>query len=120
MERQTVDSFKASFGLIPRINAAGRIASAMDAVELLLSENRDQADELARKLDGFNRKRQVMEKAIFCELIDRIGEPDKMNGMVPIVFASSEWHPGVIGIVASKLVDRFGRSEERRGGKECR
>jgi single-stranded-DNA-specific exonuclease len=109
IERQTVDSFKASFGLIPRINAAGRIASAMDAVELLLSENRDQADELARKLDGFNRKRQVMEKAIFCELIDRIGEPDKMGGMGPIVFASAEWHPGVIGIVASKLVDRFGR-----------
>ena len=65
IEHQVVDTGKASFCLIPRINAAGRIASANDAVDLLMTENQDQADELARKLDGFNRKRQAMEKVIF-------------------------------------------------------
>jgi single-stranded-DNA-specific exonuclease len=109
IEHQVVDSFKASFNLIPRINAAGRIASATDAVELLLSENSDHAEELARKLDGFNKRRQVMEKAIFRELLDKIDETVETRYLGPIVFASAEWHPGVIGIVASKLVDRYGR-----------
>lgn len=109
IERQVVDSFRASFNLIPRINAAGRIATATDAVQLLLSENNDHADELSSKLDGFNRKRQAMERAIFCELLERIGEKEDSRGMGPMVFASPDWHPGVIGIVASKLVDRYGR-----------
>lgn len=109
IEHQVVDSFKASFNLIPRINAAGRIASATDAVELLLSENSDHAEEFARKLDGFNKRRQVMEKAIFRELLDKIDETVDARYLGPIVFASAEWHPGVIGIVASKLVDRYGR-----------
>lgn len=109
IEHQVVDSFRASFNLIPRINAAGRIATATDAVQLLISENSDQADELAGKLDGLNRKRQALERAIFCELLDRIDDNDDIMGMGPMVFASPDWHPGVIGIVASKLVDRYGR-----------
>jgi single-stranded-DNA-specific exonuclease len=109
IEHQVIDSGKASYCLIPRINAAGRIDSAKEAVELLLTENHEQADELARKLDGFNRKRQVLEKAIFNELIERIGEQFESGEIKPLVFSSSKWHPGVIGIVASRLVDRFGR-----------
>ena len=109
IEHQVVDTGKASFCLIPRINAAGRIASANDAVDLLMTENQDQADELARKLDGFNRKRQAMEKVIFNELIEQIGQRCEEGKRGPMVFASPKWHPGVIGIVASKLVDRFGR-----------
>jgi single-stranded-DNA-specific exonuclease len=109
IEHQVVDSGKASFALIPRINAAGRIASATEAVELLLSENQDQAEELARKLDGFNRKRQAMEKVIFSELLEKVGDSFEAGEIGPLVFASPSWHPGVIGIVASKLVERFGR-----------
>ena len=109
IEHQVIDTSKASFCLIPRINAAGRIASARDAVELLMAENQDQADELSRKLDGFNRKRQAMEKVIFTELIDQIADERAGGKLGPMVFASSKWHPGVIGIVASKLVDRFGK-----------
>jgi single-stranded-DNA-specific exonuclease len=109
IEHQVIDSGKASYCLIPRINAAGRIDSAKEAVELLLTENHEQADELARKLDGFNRKRQALEKAIFNELIERIGEQFESGEIKPLVFSSSKWHPGVIGIVASRLVDRFGR-----------
>ncbi len=109
MEHQVVDSSKASFALIPRINAAGRIASAGEAVELLLSENSEQAEELARKLDGFNRKRQAMEKVIFNEILERVEKEVVVGESGPLVFASTHWHPGILGIVASKLVDRFGR-----------
>jgi single-stranded-DNA-specific exonuclease len=109
IDHQMIDSVKASFALIPRINAAGRIASATDAVELLLSKNPDQAEELARKLDGFNRKRQVMEKIILQELLGKMECSFESGEIGPLVFASPNWHPGVIGIVASRLVDRFGR-----------
>jgi single-stranded-DNA-specific exonuclease len=109
IERQAVDSDKASYLLIPRINAAGRIASAAEAVDLLLSDHQDQAEELARKMDGFNRKRQVLEKAIFSEILEKVEESFAAGEIGPLVFSSPNWHPGVIGIVASKLVERFGR-----------
>jgi len=62
VDNQTIDSFKASFSLIPRINAAGRIASPLDAVKLLLTDNIAEARVLAEKLDSYNRLRQTMEK----------------------------------------------------------
>ncbi len=109
IEHQVIDSGKASFCLIPRINAAGRVASAKEAVELLLAEKSEQAEELAWKLDGFNRKRQAMEKLIFSEIIEQVGDQFDTGKIGPLVFASPNWHPGVIGIVASRMVDRFGR-----------
>lgn len=109
IEHQVIDSSKASFCLIPRINAAGRVASAKEAVELLLAENPVLADELAWKLDGFNRKRQAMEKIIFSEILQQVGDQFNTEKIGPLVFASANWHPGVIGIVASRMVDRFGR-----------
>jgi single-stranded-DNA-specific exonuclease len=109
IEHQIIDSSKASFCLIPRINAAGRVASAKEAVELLLAEDPEQADALAGKLDGFNRKRQTMEKLIFREILQQVGDQFDKGKIGPLVFASPNWHPGVIGIVASRMVDRFGR-----------
>jgi single-stranded-DNA-specific exonuclease len=109
IENQVTDSGKASFALIPRINAAGRIASATEAVELLLCDHHERAEELARKLDGFNRKRQIMEKMIFSEILEKVGDINETGEIGPLVFASPSWHPGVIGIVASRLVDRYGR-----------
>jgi len=109
VDHQVINSNRASFSLIPRINAAGRIDSAKEAVELLLTENPVQAEELARKLDGFNRKRQTLEKVIFNELIEQVGDQLESGEIGPLVFSSPKWHPGVIGIVASRLVDRFGR-----------
>jgi single-stranded-DNA-specific exonuclease len=108
IEQHAVDAGKASFSLIPRINAAGRIASARDSVDLLLAEYPLQAEDLAGKLDGFNRRRQLLERTIFDELLERIGDPFESGKIAPLVFSSPGWHPGVIGIVASKLVDRFG------------
>jgi single-stranded-DNA-specific exonuclease len=109
IEHQTIDAGKASFCLIPRINAAGRLASAREAVELLLAESPVHANEIAKKLDGYNRKRQAMEKVIFAELLDQVGDRFNSGEVGPLVFASSTWHPGVIGIVASRIVERFGR-----------
>jgi single-stranded-DNA-specific exonuclease len=109
VENQVIDSGKASFCLIPRINAAGRVASANDAVRLLLTEDIGEARLIAQDLDICNRKRQAMEKNILNEIlgeIERTIDPEKVRSLV---FASEKWHPGVIGIVASKLVDRYYR-----------
>jgi single-stranded-DNA-specific exonuclease len=109
IENQVIDSGKASFCLIPRINAAGRVASASEAVQLLLTDDKDEAREIASRLDVFNRKRQYMEKAILNDILDEIEnniDPEKLGSLV---FASYKWHPGVIGIVASRLVDRYYR-----------
>ena len=109
IEHQVVDAGKASFALLPRINAAGRIASPNDAVQLLLTDNMDEARELARKLDEYNRCRQAEEKNIFQDILKEIeqkGDPEKTSSFV---FASPKWHPGVVGIVASRLVERFSR-----------
>jgi len=109
VDNQPIDSFKASFSLIPRINAAGRIASAMDAVKLLLSDDMAQARMLAEKLDSYNRNRQLMEKKILNEILERISRNSVIEKMNAFVFASDKWHPGVIGIVASRLVELFNR-----------
>ncbi|HEX7415786.1 MAG TPA: single-stranded-DNA-specific exonuclease RecJ [Smithellaceae bacterium] len=109
VDGQAIDSFKASFCLIPRINAAGRIASALDAVELLLSENIDEARLLAEKLDSYNRRRQSMEKNILKDILEKINNNPDIEKMHALVFASDKWHPGVVGIVASRLVDLFSR-----------
>ena len=109
IEHQVVDTGKASFALLPRINAAGRIASPNDAVQLLLTDDMDEARELARKLDEYNRRRQAEEKNIFQDILKEIeqkGDPEKTSSFV---FASPKWHPGVVGIVASRLVERFSR-----------
>lgn len=109
IDNQIIDSFKASFCLIPRINAAGRIASPLDAVALLLTEDAEEARMLAEKLDVFNRRRQSMEKIILNEILEKIGNTPDIEKMNALVFASEKWHPGVVGIVASRLVDLFSR-----------
>jgi single-stranded-DNA-specific exonuclease len=109
IEHQAIDTGKASFCLIPRINAAGRLASATEAVELLLAENTALASGIAKELDAYNRKRQGMEKVIFAELLEQVGDHFQSGEIGPLVFASPAWHPGVIGIVASRIVERFGR-----------
>ncbi|MCX7634698.1 MAG: single-stranded-DNA-specific exonuclease RecJ [Syntrophales bacterium] len=109
MENQAIDTNKASFCLIPRINAAGRVGSPREAVDLLLTDNIEEAREIARRLDGYNRKRQAMEKAILQDILDEIKKNIDPSTRRSLVFASRDWHPGVIGIVASRLVDRYCR-----------
>lgn len=108
------DFFKTSFLyyiLIPRINAAGRIASAEDVVKLLLTDSEDEAGELARRLHDLNAKRQEIEEAVYRdarEMLKKSEVPDREAGTKgAIVLASEGWHPGVVGIVASRLAEEY-------------
>jgi len=104
-----IDSGVASFALIPRINAAGRVGTPDDAVRLLLTEDPAEAQRIASRRDACNRERQRLEKTIFDEIMARIHSMGDAKEKGALVLASPEWHPGVIGIVASRVVDRFYR-----------
>jgi single-stranded-DNA-specific exonuclease len=97
------------FRLAPRLNAGGRLADATRAVELLTTEDRARAEELAADLDQENRARQTIEQEILQEALFQVERDGYLAERRSIVLASSGWHPGVIGIVASRLVDRFYR-----------
>jgi single-stranded-DNA-specific exonuclease len=101
-----MDERAAGFRLGPRINAAGRMRRADAALELLLTEDRDRADEIARELDGLNHDRREAEQRIVGEA-ERLCEPQL--AAAAIVVAGEGWHPGVVGIVASRLVERHRR-----------
>jgi len=109
IETQVIDSNRASYCLIPRINAAGRVGSPNEAVKLLLTNDLQEAREIAKLLEGYNRKRQFLEKSILNEILEEIARTMDPLSRSALVFASTNWHPGVIGIVAARLVDRFYR-----------
>ncbi len=109
MEGRNIDSEAASFSLIPRINAAGRVGSPEDAVLLLLTEDTETALRLAERLNAYNRERQEIERIIVEEILHEIKATSRIEDAKSFVFASNRWHPGVIGIVASKIVDRYYR-----------
>ncbi len=105
----TVTCSQVGFRLAPRLNAAGRMESAVPGVELLLGSNAGECAVIAEELDAANAERQVVERSILeqaAALVDN-------NGVYPacksIVLASRDWHQGVIGIVASRLVERYHR-----------
>lgn len=97
------------FTLAPRLNAAGRLAAAKAGVELLLSDDVVRAEKLARYLDSVNRERQAVQAQIYEEAKAAIETAGGIDHCWAIVLASERWHPGVVGIVASKLVEEYGR-----------
>ncbi|MDD5136141.1 MAG: single-stranded-DNA-specific exonuclease RecJ [Candidatus Omnitrophica bacterium] len=97
------------FVLGPRINAMGRIGSPEKAVELLLSSDLASAADLAKILGTENRNRQKIEARILEEALARVEREVNFTHHKVIVLASENWHPGVIGIVASRIADRFYR-----------
>jgi single-stranded-DNA-specific exonuclease len=106
----TVDSTAVAFRLAPRINAAGRLGRPDLALELLLTADRDEADRLAAQLEDLNRERQGVEEKILREATALVEEwPDVKRARRGYVLWHEEWHEGVIGIVASRLVERFHR-----------
>lgn len=109
-KRHPITSVDVGFMLAPRINAGGRMASAMKAYELLTCRDETLAMELAGELNELNVLRQTIERQIVAEAITRIenGEVDIVNRRM-IVLASDDWDDGVVGIVASRLTDRFSR-----------
>ncbi|MBZ4688024.1 MAG: single-stranded-DNA-specific exonuclease RecJ [Clostridiales bacterium] len=98
-----------AYGLAPRLNAAGRISDASYGVELLTTSSSQKARELAKFLQNENQKRQVLEKNILAEAQQMVEEEFDFSRDKVIVLASKMWHPGVIGIVASRLVEKYYR-----------
>ena len=94
------------YSLIPRINAAGRLDDASEVVELFLTHEKDVARALASVLETQNKKRQNIEGDVFQSALSMIN-PDAVGSA--IILSSGDWHPGVIGIVASRLVEMFYR-----------
>ncbi len=95
-----------SYSLIPRINAAGRLDDAAEVVELLLADDKAKARDIADRLEEQNKERQKIEADVLKAALDMINPDDPGKA---IVLSSPDWHPGVIGIVASRLVDLFYR-----------
>ena len=97
------------FNLAPRINAAGRLERAMQAVEMLTTDVQERADELAQSLDICNTQRQEVERRMVDEAHEMITAQGGLKERGAIVLGREGWHPGVIGIVASRLVDTYHR-----------
>src|SRR5262249_11775238 len=94
------------FGLAPRLNAAGRLGTARLAVELLTTPSSQRAAVLADYLEHQNHDRQLLERRI---VQDARSLAEEFTHMPAFVLASSSWHPGLLGIVASRLVDEYAR-----------
>lgn len=104
-----VNTQSIGFGIAPRINAAGRFGSPKTAAELFLCEDYDEAMTAARELDKLNNMRKDAENAIVSDIFAMIDEkPDLVRGRV-IFLCGKDWHHGVIGIVASRIVEHFGK-----------
>ena len=107
---ERLDEGDFAFRLGPRINAAGRLYRADAGVELMLTDDQARADEIAAELERANQERRVIER----EVVDaaetaRRELPDELRDAPGLVLAGRGWHPGVVGIVASRLVERHGR-----------
>jgi single-stranded-DNA-specific exonuclease len=101
-----IDAGHVGFILGPRLNAAGRLMSARVGVELLLSDDKVLAMDLAQKLNEENSERQLIEKQILAKAENQLAEVDVAAQKV-LVLAGEDWHTGVIGIVASRLVEKY-------------
>jgi single-stranded-DNA-specific exonuclease len=110
VDRTRVSSTDLGFRLGPRINAAGRLGHPGVALELLLTLDEERARELAQKLESLNRRRQAVEEEILALAVEQVeGRDQAWRERCAYVLASPDWHEGVIGIVASRLVERYGR-----------
>jgi single-stranded-DNA-specific exonuclease len=106
----TIDAGQIGFRLAPRINAAGRLGHPRVALELLLTEDGDEARALADRLEELNRDRQAVEDRILRAAIEQVEQwPEAKQRRRGYVLWGEDWHVGVIGIVASRLVERYHR-----------
>lgn len=98
-----------SFGIAPRINAAGRLASPRLAVELLLEEDPAKAQELAAQIEALNTERKACGEEIYAAVRQHIEEDTQCIHERVLVFSGEGWHPGIIGIAAARLQERYGK-----------
>lgn len=123
LEGKPITAENVSYAIAPRINAAGRMDNAVTALQLVLCEDEERAAELAHKLNEINVARQETEQEIVKAAQEQLdAEPAILEDRVILIWGR-DWHPGVIGIVASRLVEKTGRPvivvsvDEHGGGK---
>lgn len=98
-----------AFRIAPRINAAGRMATANDVIDLFTTDDADRAKVLAEQLHKLNEERQQAEQAIVRTILQQCDQTPVTNDQFALVFSGAGWHRGVVGIVASRIVERFNR-----------
>ena len=107
--KKSLDCDDLAFTLAPRLNAAGRLGQPQLAVELLVTDRPDRATELAQYLDQLNASRQTLERSVLLAATKQAKEQFDLDSDPALVLAERGWHPGVIGIVAGRLADKFHR-----------
>jgi single-stranded-DNA-specific exonuclease len=108
LEGKPITAGRVGFVIAPRLNAVGRLGHALRGVELLLSRDEHEANAIARELEEMNVRRQEIDRQTLVEARERVLEMD-LESTYGIVVAQEGWHAGVIGIVASRIVEEFGR-----------
>ena len=108
LEGKALTSGRVGFILAPRLNAAGRLGSALRGVDLLLATSDQQANPIARELEELNARRQELDRTTLERARFMVKQMD-LSSVYGIVLAEQGWHAGVIGIVASRIVEEFGR-----------
>jgi single-stranded-DNA-specific exonuclease len=109
LDKKRLTTGMIGFGLAPRINAAGRLEQAMMAVEMLTTNDPPRAREIALLLDGYNKRRQEVERQIFDEAQEMLKAEGGLGDRRAIVLGRQGWHAGVIGIVAGRMAEAFHR-----------
>ncbi|MDD4890021.1 MAG: single-stranded-DNA-specific exonuclease RecJ [Phycisphaerae bacterium] len=109
LRTEKVDSYHVGFTLAPRLNAAGRMDEAHNVVELFTLADPARSKEIADYLEQHNRQRQETERAIFKQAVEKFEADPGFRARRSIVLADESWHPGVVGIVASRMVERYCR-----------
>jgi single-stranded-DNA-specific exonuclease len=108
LDRKPITAGRVGFILAPRLNASGRVGSAMRGVELLLATDDETANPIARDLEELNIHRQQLDRETLEQAREMVRQID-LDQTYGLVIAAEGWHPGVIGIVASRIVEEFGR-----------
>jgi single-stranded-DNA-specific exonuclease len=108
-EHKELSSEDIAFSLAPRINAAGRLGQARLAVELLTTQNRPRAAQLADYLNQLNKDRQTVERKMFKQAREMVDEHPEWPDHPALILAHPEWHAGVIGVLASRMVEQYRR-----------
>lgn len=109
LARAELRAGQVGFILAPRLNAIGRLGDAMEGVRLLLADEPSEAQALAQLLERTNADRQALDQRILEEALAQAEREASVEGHAALVLAGQGWHPGVVGIVASRVVERWGR-----------
>lgn len=109
IDQNNITAQNIAFSIVPRINAAGRMGSAITALELLLCEDEEKATELAQKLDEFNKNRQADELKIQAEIDEMLLSDKSLLKQRVLILHNENWNHGIIGIICSRLMERYGK-----------